>query len=53
MVVRDYGATHSDCEDLFQEIALQVWQSVLRGLGYGVQPDKLNESVKAFSDRIA
>ena len=27
-VARVYGATHSDREDLFQEIALQVWHSV-------------------------
>jgi RNA polymerase sigma-70 factor (ECF subfamily) len=27
-VARAYGATHSDREDLFQEIALQVWHSV-------------------------
>jgi RNA polymerase sigma-70 factor (ECF subfamily) len=27
-VARAYGANHSDCEDLFQEIALQVWHSV-------------------------
>jgi RNA polymerase sigma-70 factor, ECF subfamily len=27
-VVRVYGATHSDREDLFQEIALQLWHSV-------------------------
>jgi RNA polymerase sigma-70 factor (ECF subfamily) len=27
-VARAYGATHSDREDLFQEIALQVWNSV-------------------------
>jgi RNA polymerase sigma-70 factor (ECF subfamily) len=27
-VARAYGATHSDREDLFQEIALQVWRSV-------------------------
>ena len=27
-VTRVYGATHSDREDLFQEIALQVWHSV-------------------------
>src|SRR5262245_44278807 len=26
-VARVYGATHSDREDLFQEIALQVWHS--------------------------
>jgi RNA polymerase sigma-70 factor (ECF subfamily) len=28
-VARVYGATHSDREDLFQEIALQVWHSVV------------------------
>ena len=28
-VSRVYGATHSDREDLFQEIALQLWHSVL------------------------
>jgi RNA polymerase sigma-70 factor (ECF subfamily) len=27
-VARVYGATHSDREDLFQEIALQLWHSV-------------------------
>lgn len=27
-VARAYGASHSDREDLFQEIALQVWHSV-------------------------
>lgn len=27
-VARAYGSTHSDREDLFQEIALQVWHSV-------------------------
>ena len=27
-VARAYGTTHSDREDLFQEIALQVWHSV-------------------------
>ncbi len=27
-VARVYGATHSDREDLFQEIALQIWHSV-------------------------
>ena len=27
-VARSYGATHADREDLFQEIALQVWNSV-------------------------
>ena len=27
-VARVYGATHSDREDLFQEIALQVWHCV-------------------------
>ena len=27
-VARVYGATHADREDLFQEIALQVWHSV-------------------------
>ena len=27
-VARAYGATHSDREDLFQEIALQLWHSV-------------------------
>jgi RNA polymerase sigma-70 factor, ECF subfamily len=27
-VARVYGVTHSDREDLFQEIALQVWHSV-------------------------
>jgi RNA polymerase sigma-70 factor (ECF subfamily) len=27
-VARAYGATHADREDLFQEIALQVWHSV-------------------------
>jgi RNA polymerase sigma-70 factor, ECF subfamily len=27
-VARAYGATHTDREDLFQEIALQVWHSV-------------------------
>jgi RNA polymerase sigma-70 factor (ECF subfamily) len=27
-VARVYGATHSDREDLFQEIALQVWHSI-------------------------
>src|SRR5687768_10181819 len=27
-VARVYGATHSEREDLFQEIALQVWNSV-------------------------
>ncbi|CAN5383413.1 RNA polymerase sigma factor [soil metagenome] len=27
-VSRAYGATHSDREDLFQEIALQLWHSV-------------------------
>ena len=27
-VARVYGATHSDREDLFQEIALQMWHSV-------------------------
>ena len=27
-VARAYGATHSDREDLFQEIALQIWHSV-------------------------
>jgi RNA polymerase sigma-70 factor (ECF subfamily) len=27
-VARVYGASHSDREDLFQEIALQVWHSV-------------------------
>jgi len=27
-VARAYGATHSDRQDLFQEIALQVWNSV-------------------------
>ena len=27
-MARVYGATHSDREDLFQEIALQVWHSV-------------------------
>ena len=27
-VARAYGATNSDCEDLFQEIALQLWHSV-------------------------
>jgi RNA polymerase sigma-70 factor (ECF subfamily) len=27
-VARVYGATHSDREDLFQEIAVQVWHSV-------------------------
>lgn len=27
-VARAYGITHSDREDLFQEIALQVWHSV-------------------------
>jgi RNA polymerase sigma-70 factor (ECF subfamily) len=27
-VTRVYGATHSDREDLFQEMALQVWHSV-------------------------
>ena len=27
-VTRAYGATHTDREDLFQEIALQVWHSV-------------------------
>ena len=27
-VARVYGATHSHREDLFQEIALQVWHSV-------------------------
>ncbi len=27
-VARLYGATHSDREDLFQEIALQIWHSV-------------------------
>ncbi|KRA81637.1 RNA polymerase sigma factor [Altererythrobacter sp. Root672] len=27
-VARVYGSTHSDREDLFQEIALQVWHSV-------------------------
>lgn len=27
-VARVYGATHADREDLFQEIALQVWRSV-------------------------
>lgn len=27
-VARGYGATHSDREDLFQEIALQLWHSV-------------------------
>ncbi|MBN9505713.1 MAG: RNA polymerase sigma factor [Altererythrobacter sp.] len=27
-VARAYGATHSDSEDLFQEIALQLWHSV-------------------------
>ena len=27
-VARVYGATHSDRQDLFQEIALQVWHSV-------------------------
>ena len=27
-VARAYGATHADREDLFQEIALQVWNSI-------------------------
>lgn len=27
-VARAYGATHADREDLFQQIALQVWNSV-------------------------
>ena len=27
-VARAYGTTHSDREDLFQEIALQMWHSV-------------------------
>ena len=27
-VARAYGSTHSDREDLFQEIALQVWHSI-------------------------
>ena len=27
-VARAYGTTHTDREDLFQEIALQVWHSV-------------------------
>ncbi|HET6523830.1 RNA polymerase sigma factor [Sphingopyxis sp.] len=27
-VARAYGATHSDREDLFQEIALQLWHSI-------------------------
>jgi RNA polymerase sigma-70 factor (ECF subfamily) len=27
-VARVYGATHSDREDLFQEMALQVWHSI-------------------------
>ncbi|KAK0340318.1 hypothetical protein LTR94_031020, partial [Friedmanniomyces endolithicus] len=27
-VARAYGATHSDREDLYQEIALQLWRSV-------------------------
>lgn len=27
-VARTYGSTHSDREDLFQEIALQVWHSI-------------------------
>jgi RNA polymerase sigma-70 factor (ECF subfamily) len=27
-VARTYGATHADREDLFQEIALEVWKSV-------------------------
>ena len=27
-VARVYGATHSDREDLFQEVVLQVWHSV-------------------------
>jgi RNA polymerase sigma-70 factor (ECF subfamily) len=27
-VARAYGTTHSDSEDLFQEIALQLWHSV-------------------------
>src|SRR6266567_3067978 len=27
-VARAYGVTHADREDLFQEIALQVWNSI-------------------------
>src|SRR3982751_4711393 len=34
-VARAYGATHSDREDLFQEIALQVWHSVEAWRGDG------------------